>query len=400
VADLKQRNARADEMRETLSRAGDELAARIEKLESALDRLALDAREALARDAAYRRDLDALERAATIHARAIEKAEQSERDRAEKGRAYENDALFMYLWRRRYGTSDYSASRLIEWLDGKVAERVGYHGARANYAILTEIPVRLHEHVAMLAGETAAAQKKVDDAETDKIRELARADLPGQLRAARTAETENRKAFETIAGELSDLGEQLNKYAEGQDPAFRKAVEMSAEFLGQERTERLLQLARETPGPSDDQIVDRIAKLDDDIAAAAGTIASKTHDLEKLFEKRDELVRIAADFRRAHYDDGGSVFRGRDIGAILLEELIRGAITGAEYWARTRGRQSWRRRPADAYRRSESFPPFDDLFGGFGDDDRGRGGKRRRRDDDDDYDDDDDDDDFRSGGRF
>lgn len=379
IAELKARLVAADARHADLSNQRESLAERIEKLELVLDELALKAREALSSDAGYRRELDDLEQASTTLTKATNKAKRAENDRLEKGRAYENDPMFMYLWRRRYGFGGQQApggvfGRLTRWLDGKVADLIGYHGARANYAILNEIPVRLKSHAEALEKDLRAKQAIVDTREIAKIRELANVDLPGQLRAARATQTENRQAFEKVAAELSDVGEQLNKYAEGQDPAFVKAVEMSAEFLGQEKTARLMQLARETATPSDDQIAARIAKLDAAVSKSSSQIDSKTQDLEKLFEKRDELVRVAADFRRAHYDDSASVFKGNDVGAILLQELIRGAITGADYWARTRRRQSWRHRPADNYRRSENFPPFDDLFGGWGDDGRGGGG--------------------------
>lgn len=370
VAELKDRLAKVDDNRATLIRARQALADRIEKLEVVLDKLALDAREKLIGDADYRRELKAAESAAAIHAKAAEKAERSQKDRVDKGRAYEADPLFMYLWRRNYATGGYRPSgllvRVTRWLDGMIAGHIGYHDARANYAVLNEIPVRLKAHVAALATDLQAKRRLVETRETDKIREIAGADVPRQLREARAAETQNQAAVEEVSAELSDLSEQLNKYAEGQDPAYAKAVEMSAEFLGQERTTRLMQLARETVSPSDDEIAGRIARLDAQITKVAKDIDAKTQELEKLFERRDELVRIAADFRRAHYDDPASVFRGNDVGTILLEELIRGAIDGAGYWSRTRRRQSWRQRPADPYRRSENFPPFDDVFGGSG----------------------------------
>ncbi len=371
VAELKGRLAKSDDNRATLIRARQALADRIEKLEVVLDKLALDARAQLSSDADYRRDLKAAEAATAVHAKAAEKADRSEQDRAVKGQAYEADPLFMYLWRRQYGTGAYRPSGLLSrvsrWLDGLVAQHIGYHDARANYAVLNEIPVRLKAHVAALVTDLEDKRGRVEAREAEKIREIAGADVPRQLREARAAETQNQAAVEEVAAELSDLSEQLNKYAEGQDAAFAKAVAMSAEFLGQERTTRLMQLARATASPSDDEIAARIARFDRQIATAAQTIDAKTQELEALFEKRDELVRIAADFRRAHYDDPASVFRGNDVGSILLEELIRGAINGADYWSRTRRRQSWRRRPADPYRRSENFPPFDDIFGGSGD---------------------------------
>lgn len=368
IADLKNRIARSDDTRVTLIRARKALADRIEQLEVALDRLALEAREALTSSPDYRAELEAADKAAAIHTKASEKAARSETDRIAKGRAYEADPLFMYLWRRGYNTQAYKASGLVRWLDGIVAHHIGYHDARANYAVLNEIPLRLKAHVEALIADLKAKRDAVEARETEKIREIAGRDVPAQLREARAAQKQNQQAVAEAAAELSDLSEQLNKYAEGQDIAFAKAVEMSAEFLSQKRTTRLMQLARETQSPSDDEIASRIARLDADIAKAAREIDSKTQELEKLFDKRDELVHIATDFRRAHYDDPSSVFRGNDVGTILLQELIRGVISGADYWARTRRRQSWRHRPADHYRRSENFPPFDDMFGGSGGD--------------------------------
>lgn len=391
IRDLKKRLADADKQRADLIEQRDELSFQIEQFEAGLDRLALQAREALSSDPEYRQELERLERAATTHTKAAEKAKRAEQDQADKGRAYENDPLFMYLWQRQYGTREYQAKGLIRWLDGKVADLVKYQDARANYAVLNEIPGRLNEHVERLASELQAAQKIVDDRETAMIRSMAKEDLPKKLREAHRREKDIHVNFEQVTGELSDLGEQLNAYAEGQDAAFKKAIEMSAEFLGQRRTSELMQLARATEGRTDDEIASRIADLDRTIASVSSDIDTKTKSLEDLFEKRDELVRVAADFRRARYDDRASVFRGRDVGTILLQELIRGAITGAEYWARSRSRHSRRKRPADSYRRSESFPPFDEIFGGIGDDW------------DDVFDDDNwsfGDDDFGTGGRF
>ncbi len=365
IRDLRVRNRDADSQRAELLVIRDELGGRIEALEKELDELALKAREALSGDSDYRRELAEFGAARKVLDKARDKARRAATDRVEKGRDYETDPLFMYLWRRKYGSAEYAASNIIKWLDAKVADLVGYHGARANYAVLLEIPVRLADHVERLAERLREHQETVDARETDKIKELAGTDLAAQLRTSRAEQDANLKAFEATSGELSDIGEQLNRYAEGRDPAFHKAVELSAEFLSQERTDQLMRLARLTTTPSDDQIVARIANLDERLARATEAIDKQTGELERLFDKRDELVRIAADFRRARYDDPASVFRGNDVAQILLEELIRGAITGAEYWARTRRRQSWRRRPADSYRRSESFPPFDDsIFGG------------------------------------
>ena len=382
IDDLKQRQRAADQRRQAAIAAREQLVERIDKAEKRLDELALKARDVLSGDRDYRAAVEALEKQRAMHVKATDKARRAHADRDTKGRAYESDPLFMYLWRRDFGQSAYRETGIVRWLDGWVARLVGYSGARANYAVLNEIPVRLDEHVARLAETLAERRADVEAREADMIRELAHADIAGQLHALRAEEAAQAKEIEGASAELSEVGEQVNKYAEGLDPAFNKAIEISAEFLGQQATDRLIAVARQTPSPTDDEIAGRIFALDRRIAELSAERDRKTAELEKIFERRDELLRIAADFRRNHYDDSASEFRGDDIAEAILGELIRGAITGAEYWARTRRRQSWRSRPADPYRRSQNFPPFDlddmldfdDMFD-FEDDDFRTGGK-------------------------
>lgn len=87
---------------------------------------------------------------------AAEKAAQAEADRAEKRKPYEADPLFMYLWRRRFGTDDYRAGGLVRYLDRKVAHLIGFENARVNYAMLMELPERLREHANRLEQEMIA----------------------------------------------------------------------------------------------------------------------------------------------------------------------------------------------------------------------------------------------------
>ena len=393
IASLKERREAGEKRRSDLVRQGEALADRIEKLEAKLDRFAMEAREALTAEPAYRTEVKAQEEARQVYQSARKKAEQSRADRIEKGRAYEGDLLFMYLWRRKYGSATYDAMDVIKWLDGKVAGLVGYHAARANYAVLCEIPDRLDAHVKALRNGVAQKQAALEAREAEKIQELARTDLAASLREVRDDEAANKKAIAEVSAELTDVGEQVNQYAGGRDPAFRKAIELSAEFLGQEATASLMVVARQTLTPTDDQIVERIRNLDRQVSEQTREIARKNEALDELSTRRDELLRISADYRRAGYDDPGSVLRSERVAGVLLEALVRGAITGLEYWARTRRRQSWKSRPADPWRRSEGFPPFgDSIFGGGGwgdrDDDSWGGGSW------------DDDDDFRTSGKF
>jgi hypothetical protein len=83
------------------------------------------------------------------------KAAQAEADLAAKRVPYEQDPIFMYLWRRGFGTSRYTSKGIVRSLDRMVARHVGYAEASRNYALLTELPIRLREHAERLRGRAA-----------------------------------------------------------------------------------------------------------------------------------------------------------------------------------------------------------------------------------------------------
>jgi hypothetical protein len=114
-------------------------------------------------------------------ARAEEKAAQAEGDREEKRRPYEADPIFMYLWRRRYGTRDYHASNLVRFFDRKVAQLIDFESARLNYTMLMELPDRLREHAERLKASGAA--------------------LPGRDPARRLAEAQSSPALLALTRE-------------------------------------------------------------------------------------------------------------------------------------------------------------------------------------------------------
>ena len=89
---------------------------------------------------------------------AEKKAEQAEADLQEKRQPYEADPLFMYLWRAKFGTPEYRAIPIVKYFDRKVAKLIGFEGARRNYAVLLQLPLRLREHADRLRAELSGAR--------------------------------------------------------------------------------------------------------------------------------------------------------------------------------------------------------------------------------------------------
>ncbi len=356
ITALKRRAEKVVREREKLAKAHAELAASIAERETELDRLAIQARADLQAAGEQAQRFQSVEALREMHEKALEKAQTAEADRRTKGEPYENDPLFIYLWRRDYGGRDYRPSRIIRWLDGKVAALIGWSNARANYSMLLEIPKRLSEHAERLKARLDAAEGQIEDAVAQRLRELAGADLPAALAAERERHAKENKAIDKLAAEETEITTQLNIYASGTDPAFTRIIELEGDFLEGKDMDRLRELARQTHSPADDQIVQRIGLFKDKIDTLTRRMDRLREDLREVARRRDEMVRAAAEFRRSGYDDPGSVFTNGSGMEQLLQELLKGLITGAEYWARSQKNHRWRSRPADSYRRGTSWP--------------------------------------------
>ncbi len=95
---------------------------------------------------AYRQQQERTQHAVAVAKQAEEKASRAEKDRLEKGKPYEADRLFMYLWNRRFLTPDYRGGWFTRQLDNWVAKIIDFQRNRSNYYMLLELPRRLREH--------------------------------------------------------------------------------------------------------------------------------------------------------------------------------------------------------------------------------------------------------------
>ncbi|SCM73623.1 conserved hypothetical protein [uncultured Pleomorphomonas sp.] len=287
-------------------------------------------------------------------AAAEEKRRQAEEDRAVKGKPYEDDRLFMYLWQRGYGTSAYRAGPLTRYFDGKVAKLAGYDAARVNYFMLTEIPLRLAEHAERLKADVATAVAARQAYE----RAALEADGIGPLEAA-VAEADRALAkVETdIARVRSDVDsidkETAAALDDNGDPAVRGVIDDLAGTLSRSDMVELVRRAEATPTPEDDRIVKQLRQIERDLVRVDAQAEELRRTSIDMASKRQELEHSRDTFRRNGYDrPNGSFSNGETIGN-LIGGIISGAITAAVLEGAFR----------DGYRRGESRRR-DDFGGG------------------------------------
>lgn len=363
IAQLDRRRDAADAERNELVQSLDALNMKIAALEEKLDRFADQARTTLRDDAGYQSLIDEHVAVSSMLDKATAKADQVSRDEDEKGRPYRSDPLFMYLWNRKFGTSAYEATGLVRYLDEWVAGLIGYADARANYAMLTEIPIRLRTHAQQLGKAVLEAKAKLDEIEKVKTEELAGTPLIAELKQAREEQSEQNKKLQIATAELTETGNQLRLYAKGEDQSLRDAIKGYAVFLEKENLQRLMSDAFATKTRDDDVLVERLRDLRVELEQLEEQSEQRRQSLDEIIEKRRELMRLSSNFRREHYEDTGSTFSEDPDLEDLLKLLLRGAISAAEYWARARAQQQWQDRAGDPWRRQSGLPPFDPWQG-------------------------------------
>lgn len=315
--------------------------ARLDEQQAALQQLTQSLATTLRADPAFvakRAETEELDRIAEQSRR---KTEQVEADRDDKGKPYRDDPLFMYLWDAGYGTSRYTANTLVRYLDGLVANLVGFHKARPNYAMLTEIPLRLREHADQQEARVEAAEAEL------AAMEMTAVDAAGgkPIRAAIVAA---QAEIERLDGQIVASEDQrdaaaaaLQTLAAGRDPAFESAAGELAAALGREDIKTLLAEARQTRTGQDDTIVAQIDDARTRLREEEEESREQRERLKTLAARRRELEDIQWEFKKQRFDDPQSRFGEDRLVGDLLNDFLRGGISAASYWDQWRKSQNW-----------------------------------------------------------
>lgn len=287
---------------------------------------------------AKRRETEELDQ---IAEQSLRKTEQAETDREEKGRPYRDDPLFLYLWDAGYGTSRYKANNLVRYFDGMVANLVGYHKARPNYAMLTDIPLRLREHAEQQEARVQAAEAELAALEVAAVDTAGGKPMRDAIAVA-SSEIEKLDAQIVACEDQRDAAASaLQALAEGRDPAFAGAAAELAAALGREDIKTLLADARLTRTGQDDTLVAQIDDTRTRLREEEEESREQRERLKTLAARRRELEDIQWEFKKQRFDDPQSSFREDRLVGDLLNDFLRGGISAASYWDQWRKSQNW-----------------------------------------------------------
>ncbi len=290
----------------------------------------------------------AVEAATKIAANADEKASLAEADLAAKRQPYEADPLFMYLWARRHGQAEDTSGSLVRFLDRRIARLVGYRDARANYAMLQEIPTRLREHAQGKQQDIAAAQAHVATLERAALIADGVEALEAKVEHAEAAVRSGESGILKITADLQAIeAERQKTFGSGDDSAYGGAVSLLADGLAHDDLRQLYEEARRTPTSADDTVITTITtaraayeKADGEIVrirTSIRDIASRRWELEST---RDRARSQGYEDPRGTFDDNNEVLNviGTILGGVLRSGILDRALSNNH---RSPGGSSW-----------------------------------------------------------
>lgn len=334
IVEGRQRQQVLEQQRETRRDARDQAA-------DALQKQISESKSALEKTEDYRRQQQEAAAAVEVARRADEKASQSEADLASKGKPYQDDGLFVYLWDRRYLTPDYRYGGIIRLLDGWVARLIGFKQARADYHMLNELPRRLREHATKAAEEAKRRQQALLSLEKQVAQKDGVASLQATLDATEKKVQQINDDIEAVEQRYQQLLNQKNAYAAGEDEYTQKAVALMAAELEREDTIALFQQAKATPRPEDDAIVMRLHQLQQEQETLTDRIGELKANQQQHRKGLEEVAKLREKFRRSNYDARSSSFPTNLGLGILLGEILRGGRSSGSAWDRIDHAQRW-----------------------------------------------------------
>jgi chromosome segregation ATPase len=260
---------------------------------------------------------------------AEKKAAQAEAGRARKKTPYESDSLFMYLWRRKLGTPDYSSGFFVRYFDEKIAALINYREARANYAMLNQIPNRLRAHADRLAAERETERQKLGAFEQGCLIEAGGGPLQKKAVEAKAALDASEAEVAEVGKSLETLDRQYDAIAhQDNNGAFTKAIELIAENDSRDDVRTLYREAARTKTDEDRVIVEKIDRLTQSIGRADEEIARIRGQIREVAARRIEIEQARREFRQHGYDYPGTAFGNETTINDVLGGILQGAMKG------------------------------------------------------------------------
>jgi hypothetical protein len=277
--------------------------------------------------AAWAAQRDRIERLRDVADKADAKAAQAEVDRDLKRKPYDADPLFRYLWERRYGSASYRSGALTRFVDAWVARLIGYSAARANYALLNDLPGRLREHVSYTRKELQAEEARLKTIERDA---LVVAGIEPLEQRATDSKAALDAAEKTLAEARTAMAELDSKYKAVIDGSpYQQAIELLAKADAARDLPMLHAEATRTASPKDEALLRTIEEIETAIGRAEQELGTIRKEMRELASRRSQIEHERDEFCSRGYDNPFGTFTNEQMLGNVLGGILSGLLRGS-----------------------------------------------------------------------
>jgi hypothetical protein len=330
-----QRIVEAEAQRDSLLETANYTSAKIVDIEGQVQ-------QQLKADQAYMKQFELAKQAESVAEEAQHKTQRAQVDMADKAAPYETDELFMYLWSRGYGTTEYQAGLLARLIDGWVARLIKYEASRVNYWNLVEIPRRLHQHAEGVGDAADQQHSALQQLELNALEAAGSKSLEAELQLLRLSLDAHDDTIEVVEAKLNDYLDQRALYMAGEDDYIKLCLQRLSSSLEHQNLQAIHHYVSATVSPTDDRMVIELQVLDDSLQDVDGDLA----DLRKLHDRKlnrlKELEKVRRDFKNSRFDDVRSGFGNQALIGNVLSQFIQGAVSGSDVWGVIKRNQRYR----------------------------------------------------------
>jgi hypothetical protein len=283
------------------------------------------------------------DRAAVAEA-TLERAEANlqeiDQESARKLPAYEQSALFRYLYERGFGTDRYTSRGFTRRMDRWLGRYIDYPRAKQSYEFLSKTPDQMRR---IIAEDRQSLETVMLELERRRDHVAAEYGLPKAIEKTNQLSQQRQNLLSSIDQVAALTNEKNADRTDVEDlrgTYYRDAIAMFRKFLNGHEISELRRRAERTEDVTDDQIVARLTGVDvaiDNVDEAARQQRAKLDEIQAFL---GGLARVIQRFRAAQFDSARSNF----LSSLNIDEEVTLAHEQGnvdELWSRIRRAQRW-----------------------------------------------------------
>ncbi len=310
--------------------------------EQALTELENQVQTDLQNDAAYIAQFEAARQAESIAEEALLKVQTAQSNLAAKAAPYEADELFMYLWKRGFGTTAYKANFLARFIDSWLARLISYSDARINFWNLSEIPKRLQAHADQVSSNADREHTKLQQLERDALASAGKDQAEKRVDQARNALDAHDDSLEALEKGLDDKLNERASYLAGEDRFTRQCLSRLSQAVEHQDQSQLERSVRDTVSARDDQLAIQLIDLQEQMSGMRDDLQDVRNVHQSKLSRLRDLESVRQKFKHSRFDDVRSGFGNKAVIASALGQFLQGLVNGNDLWQLIKRNQRYR----------------------------------------------------------